>query len=416
MALFHHAPDDQVETIATESTVEIRQKPTLALIHLDCLIRNLRRLSELSSPAGVMPIIKADAYGHGMIPVACALTTEGVTGLGVSFLEEGVALRRAGIPGRILVMGGIVNAQIDHFLQFDLDMTASSIAKAQAISEAAVRLGMLAKVHAKVDTGIGRIGINWEQAENLFQVLASLPGLDVVGIYSHLATAEDLEGEGYDFTREQIRRFQKCVEAAHRCGLNPPLIHIANTAGLLNHPDARFTLTRPGIALYGLPLKTGQRCVIASAAKQSNLAQQEKNFQVEPVMELVSEIVFMKGVRKGTPISYGMTWRAPRDTWIATIPLGYGDGFPRAMGNQGQVLIRGKRYPIVGAVCMDQLMVDVGPENPPEVGEPVTLIGRQGDDEITVGEICGITGHIPYEIPILLTTRVPRIYLDSEKV
>jgi alanine racemase len=403
MALFHHAPDDQIETVVTESTVEIRQKPTLALIHLDRLIRNLQRLSEVSSPAGVMPIIKADAYGHGMIPIAKALTAEGVTGLGVSFLEEGVALRRAGIPGRILVMGGIVNAQIDHFLQYDLEMTASSVAKAQAISEAAVRLGVLGKVHAKVDTGIGRIGINWEQAENLFQVLADLPGLDVVGIYSHLATAEDLDGEGYDFTREQIRRFRKCLEAAHQCGLNPPLIHIANTAGLLNHPDAKFTLTRPGISLYGLPLK------------QMEGRASSRPVNVEPVMELVSEIVFMKGVRKGTPISYGMTWRAPQNTWIATIPIGYGDGFPRAMGNQGRVLIRGKRYPIVGAVCMDQLMVDVSPENPPEVGEPVTLIGRQGNDEITVGEICSITGHIPYEIPILLTTRVPRIYLGMSR-
>jgi alanine racemase len=410
MALFHHAPDDQVVTAAPEVPVEIRQKPTMALIHLDRLIRNLRRLVALADPAGVMPIIKADAYGHGMIPIAQALTQEGVTGLGVSFLEEGVAMRRAGIPGRILVTGGIVNAQIDHFLQYDLEMTASSVTKAQAISEAAVRLGVLAKVHAKVDTGIGRIGVNWEQAESFFQILASLPGLDVVGIYSHLATAEDLTGEGYDFTREQIRRFRTCLEAAHRCGLDPPLIHLANTAGLLNHPDARFTLTRPGIALYGLPLKSHQP-----------IKSKELDLGVEPVMELVSEIVFMKGVRKGTPISYGMTWRAPRDTWIATIPIGYGDGFPRAMGNQGQVLIRGQRYPIVGAVCMDQLMVDVGEGHapscpPPEVGEPVTLIGRQGDDEITVGEICGITGHIPYEIPILLTTRVPRIYLNSEKV
>jgi alanine racemase len=432
MALFHRAPADQADTTAPEIPVEIRQKPTLALIHLDRMIRNLRSLKRLAHPAGLLPVIKADAYGHGLIRIAKALTEEAVEGLGVSFLEEGVALRRAGIPGRILVMGGIVNAQIDHFLEYDLDMTASSGFIAGAISEAAVRMGVRAKVHAKIDTGMSRIGVNWEQSTPFFEKLSSLPGLDVVGIYSHLATAETTTGEGYDYAREQIRRFRVSLDKAAQCGLNPPLIHIINTAGMLIHPDARHTLTRPGIALYGLSFKTDQPNVIAklalsgeakqspiethhpdviaSAAKQSP---SEYDLQLEPVMELVSEIVFLKGVRKGTPISYGMTWRAPQNTWIATIPIGYGDGYPRAMGNHGQLLIRGKRYPIVGAVCMDQLMVDVGPSDPPDVGEAVTLIGRQDDDEITVDEICRITGHIPYEIPILLTTRVPRIYLNE---
>ncbi len=395
MALFHRAPADQADTIIPESSEDIRQKPTLAVIHLDRLIRNLERLTTMASPSGIMPIIKADAYGHGLIPVARALTSNGVTGLGVSFLEEGVALRRAGIEGRILVMGGIVNAQIDHFLEFDLEMTASSEFKAQAISEAAERLGVRAKVHAKIDTGMSRIGVNWEQADLFFLTLSELPSLDVVGIYSHLATAEATEGEGYDFAREQIRRFRQSIDFAKQHGLEPPMIHIVNTVGLLHHPDARFSLIRPGLALYGLPMKTNQPL---------------EKIGAEPVLELISEVVFLKGVRKGTPISYGMTWRAQRDTWIATIPLGYGDGYPRAMGNRGDVLIEGKRYPIVGAVCMDQLMVDLGPDNPPEVGAKVTLIGRQGDQEITVEEICRLTGNIPYEVPILLTTRVPRVY------
>lgn len=383
--------------------MEIRQKPTLALIHLDRMIRNLRRLKELAYPAAVMPVIKADAYGHGLIRTAKALSDEGVEGLGVSFLEEGIALRRAGIAGRILVMGGIVNAQIDHFLEYDLDMTASSAFIASAISDAAVRMRIPAKVHAKIDTGMGRIGVNWEQSTPFFEKLSSLPGLEVVGIYSHLATAEDTFGKGFDFAREQIRRFRISLENAAECGLEPPLIHLVNSAGLLNHPDAKFSLIRPGIALYGL----------ASGDDQANAARVSA-FHMEPVMELVSEIIFLKGVRQGTPISYGMTWRASQNTWIATIPIGYGDGYPRGMSNRGHVLIRGKRYPIVGAVCMDQLMVDVGPVDPPDVGEPVTLIGRQGGEEITVEEICQNTGHIPYEIPILLTTRVPRIYLDGE--
>jgi alanine racemase len=404
MALFHRAPADQADTEVPETSVDIQQKPTLALIHLDRMVRNLRKLRTLSEPAQILPVIKADAYGHGLIPVAKALTAEGVAGLGVSFLEEGIALRKAGIADRILVMGGIVNAQIDHFLEYNLEMTASSLFISEAISEAAVRMGVYAKVHAKIDTGIGRIGVNWEQAEGFFETLAALPKVEVVGIYSHLATAEELTGEGYEFAREQIERFHSCVQAAIQCGLKPPAVHIVNTAGLLNHPDARFTMTRPGIALYGLPMRTN-----FPHAKFQEL-------QVEPVLELVSEVVFLKGVRKGTPISYGMTWRAPRDTWIATIPIGYGDGIPRALGNRGQVLIRGRRYPVVGTVCMDQLMVDVGPDDPPDVGEAVTLIGRQGDEEITVDDTCQITGQIPYEIPILLTNRVPRVYVGGEEI
>ena len=383
-----------------EIPAEIQQKPTRALIYLDRLIRNLSTLKQIADPSGILPIIKADAYGHGLVRIAKTLHEEGVESLGVSFLEEGVALRLAGITGRILVMGGIVNAQIEHFLEYDLEMTASSEFIAAAISDAATRMGVQAKVHAKIDTGMSRIGVNWEQSESFFKTLASLPGIEVVGLYSHLATAEDTSGEGYDFAREQIRRFNVGIDHARKSGLDPSLIHLVNTAGLLNHHDARFTATRPGIALYGLPLKTNQ-----------SLDLPDHDFKVEPVLELVSEVVFIKGLRAGSPVSYGMTWRAPQNTWIATIPLGYGDGFPRELGNRGHVLIRGKRYPIVGAVCMDQLMVDVGPKDPPDVGEPVTLIGRQGDEEITVGEICRITGNIPYEIPILLTTRVPRIYL-----
>ena len=216
MALFHRAPADQADTVVSESSEDIRQKPTLAIIHLDRMIRNLQKLTDMANPAGILPIIKADAYGHGLIPVAGALTAEGVTGLGVSFLEEAVALRRAGIKDRILVMGGIVNAQIDHFLEFDLEMTASSVLKATAISEAAERLGVRAKVHAKIDTGMSRIGVNWEQAELFFQTLSELPGLEVVGIYSHLATAEATEGEGYNYARQQIRRFRLSIDAAKR--------------------------------------------------------------------------------------------------------------------------------------------------------------------------------------------------------
>ena len=293
MALFHRAPADQADTVIPEASEDIRQKPTLAIIHLDRMIRNLQRLTAKASPAGIMPIIKADAYGHGLIPVARALTAEGVVGLGVSFLEEAVALRRAGIQGRILVMGGIVNAQIDHFLEFDLEMTASSEFKARAISEAAERLGVRAKVHAKIDTGMSRIGVNWEQADWFLSVLSELPNLDVVGIYSHLVTAEATEGEGYDFAREQIRRFRQSIDAAKRHGLEPAMVHIVNTVGLLNHPDARFSMIRPGLALYGLPMKTNQPL---------------DQLQSEPVLGLISELVFLKGVRKGTPGSLPFHW------------------------------------------------------------------------------------------------------------
>jgi len=385
---------EQIQTFTDKSylqrPVPETHRPTLARVSVAALERNFKAVQALAKPAKVMAVVKADAYGHGLMPCARLLSALGVDYFGVGFLEEGVELRRGGIEEPILVLGGIVGQQIHHFLDFDLEMTASSVYKARAIYEATVRAGKRARVHLKIDTGIGRIGQSYRTADLLFKAVAKFPELEVVGIYSHLATAEERDTT---FAREQIKRFAECVEQAKLVGIEPPFVHIANSAGLLNFPEAKLTMVRPGLAIYGQH---------ASPDLATKLA-------LEPAMSLRSEIVYIKKVRKGDGISYGLTWRAPRDTWVATIPIGYGDGYPRALSNKAPVLIGGTRYPVVGAVCMDQIMVDLG-DDYFKVGEEVILWGKQGDEEIALWELCELADMIPYELPILLTGRVPRIY------
>lgn len=365
-------------------------RPTFARVSISALEHNLNVVRKLAAPAKVMAVVKADAYGHGLLPCSRAFSTLGTDYFGVGFLEEGIELRRGGIREPILVLGGIVGQQIHHFLDFDLDMTASSVYKARVISEAARRIGKRARVHLKIDIGIGRIGQNFRTAHLLFEAVRELPELEIVGIYSHLATAEESDTT---VAREQIERFNTCVELAKSMTIAPPFVHIANSAALVNFPEAKFTMVRPGLSLYG----------------QHAAPEFADRLALVPAMSLHSEIVFIKKVRKGDGVSYGLTWRAEQDSWVATIPIGYGDGYPRALSNKAPVLISGKRYPSVGTVCMDQLMVNLG-DDYYNVGEKVVLWGKQGDEEIPLWELCKLADMIPYEPPILLTGRVPRIY------
>jgi len=385
---------EQIQTFTDKSylqqPVPETHRPTFARVSVAALEHNFKAVQKLAKPAKLMAVVKADGYGHGLMPCARLFSALGVDYFGVGFLEEGIELRRGGIREPILVLGGIVGQQIHHFLDFDLDMTASSVFKSRAIHDAAVRTGKRARVHLKIDTGIGRIGQNFRTAGMLFEAVAKLPQLEVVGIYSHFATAEENDTT---FAHEQIRRFNDCLDLAKSMGIDAPLVHIANSAGLINFSESKFTMVRPGLALYGQH---------ASPNLSERLA-------LMPAMSLRSEIVYIKKVRKGDGISYGLTWHAPRDSWVATIPIGYGDGYPRALSNKAPVLIGGKRYSVIGAVCMDQVMVDLGDDYYP-VGEEVILWGKQGVEEIPLWELCKLADMIPYELPILLTGRVPRIY------
>jgi alanine racemase len=385
---------EQIQTFTDKSYLQTAvpetHRPTFARVSVAALEHNFKAVQALAKPAKLMAVVKADGYGHGLMPCARLFSALGTDYFGVGFLEEGIELRRGGIKEPILVLGGIVGQQIHHFLDFDLEMTASSVFKARAIHEAAARTGKRARVHLKIDTGIGRIGQNFRTAGLLFEVVAKLSEIEIVGIYSHFATAEERDES---FAQEQTKRFNDCLDLAASVGIKPPLMHIANSAGLVNFPEARLTMVRPGLALYG----------------QHAAPHLTEKLALEPAMSLRSEIVYIKKVRKGDGVSYGLTWHALRDSWVATVPIGYGDGYPRALSNKAPVLIGGKRYPLVGAVCMDQIMVDLGDDYYP-VGEEVILWGKQGDAEIPLWELCKLADMIPYELPILLTGRVPRVY------
>jgi alanine racemase len=338
-----------------------------------------------------MPVLKADAYGHGLLQCARLFGDLGADSFGVAFVEEGITLRRAGCRQPVLIMGGIVGSQISLFLEHDLDMTASSVFKIEAINDAASGAGRRARVHLKIDTGMNRIGQSWRTITQLFEAAKRCTHVEIAGIYSHLAVAEDFRS---DFSELQIARFRRVLDEAESLGLSVGIRHIANSAGAIRFPDAHFDMIRPGLGLFGLHATPDLQEI----------------FPLEPALSLISEIVYIKRVRKGEGVSYGLLWSAPEDVWLATVAVGYGDGYPRLAGRGASALIGGKRYPVVGAVCMDQLMVNLGQDRY-RVGEPVVLWGKQGSEEITLWDICKPSGFIPYELPIFLTGRVPRVYV-----
>ncbi len=370
--------------------IELERRPTYAAVDLGALERNYRRVRELAGERKVIAIVKADAYGHGLITISRELETLGVDYLGVGFLEEGVALREAGVKCPILVLGGVAGYQIIHFLEYDLELTVSSHYIAGEIERRARRMDCKAKVHLKIDTGLNRIGVNYRRAGEFLKFAAGLSNLEVKSVYSHFAAAES----DLDFTRLQMERVLEVKELSQRVFARQVPFHIQNSAGMLNFPEADFEMVRPGLLLYGLYPDVSYRERIA----------------LEPVMSLKSEVIFIKRVAAGETVSYGRFFKAERETTIATVPIGYGDGYMNRLSNCGEALIGGRRYPVAGRVCMDQIMVDVG-EDRVLLGSEVVLLGKQGAERITAEDICGLTGAIPYEVTIGITRRAPRVYI-----
>lgn len=369
---------------------EISSRPTVMEVDLKTICNNYRVLKSIAAPARCMAVLKANAYGHGLIQTAQALERSGVDYIGVALVEEGLELRKAGIKAPIHVFGGILSEQIDAYIMNELEVTASSIDKLIALSEAAKKLKKQTRVHLKIDTGMGRIGVHYKNASKLFEAVQKAPCCEIVGVFSHLAAAEENDPS---FTLEQILRFKGCKDVFQ--GANnaaTPIFHLANSAGAIRFPDARFDMVRTGLALYGV------NPVPAISAPLNG------------AITLKSKIVYFKVVQKGTPISYGGTWRAPKMTRIVTVPIGYGDGFFRRLSNAGSALIRGKRYPIVGKVCMDQIMIDIGWDEAFN-GDEVVLIGKQGSEEITVSEIARLADTVEHEVLTSTNARVPRKFL-----
>jgi alanine racemase len=341
-----------------------------------------------------MGIVKANAYGHGLVETAGILVGEGIDYLGVGFLQEGIMLRRSGIRTPVLVLGGVLGDQIQAFLENDLEITVSSIELARRIeNEVSISGARKARVHLKIDTGMERIGVRAENALPFAQEVAQLPHLEILGIYSHLATSDESDKS---FASKQVRKFNEVARTLESHAIGIPLKHIANSGAILDMPDSYFNLARPGIMLYGLyPSRDTSESI-----------------PLHPVLSLRSKVVFIKEVAAHTSISYGRTYYTQCATRIATIPIGYGDGYSRMLSGRAHVLIRGERYPVVGTICMDQMMVDIGTQAEIHVGDDVTLIGKDGRESISAWDLAEQTGTNHYEVLCMIAARVPRVCVE----
>ncbi len=369
-------------------------RPTHLEVDLRCLARNYRLIADHVAPAQVMPILKANAYGHGLVATAKKLERCGAPYLGVAYLEEGLRLRQEGVTLPVLVLGGIVGSQIPRFLAADLTLAASSLDKLSAIDECAQRAQKRARVHLKIDTGMERIGVHWYSAEKLLEAAARSRHIEVEGIFTHFASAD---ADDLSHTRLQLERFHEVLHFYERRGLQTPLRHAANSGAILQLPESHLDMVRPGILLYG-------------SSPSTELA---LTLPVEQALRWLTNVVFFKVVRAGSAVSYGGSFVAPDMTRLITLPVGYGDGYARAMSGKAEVIVRGARRPVVGRICMDQIMVDIGWTSAFN-GDEVVLLGASGEQRIRIEELARWAGTIPHEVLTSINTRVPRVYVDGE--
>ncbi len=363
----------------------MRFRPTVVEVDLDAIRSNVRVLK----PDGVelMAVVKANGYGHGDVPVARAAIEAGAAWLGVALVEEGLRLREAGIDAPILLLSEFPKDSEKDVLASDLTPTVYSAEKAAALADAGRSTGRQVRVHLKVDTGMHRVGIPPQPAVELATSLRN-DEIEIEGVWTHFARSEEVDAST---TGEQLGRFRAFVDELETAGIRPRYRHAANSGATIAWPESHLDLVRVGIAMYGI-------------APGPDLA---SRVALRPAMCLRSRVSHVRRHRAGEAISYGHTYRLDRDSTIATVPIGYADGYLRTLSNSGRVLIRGDRYGVAGTVTMDQLMVDLG-DDPVEIGEEVVLIGRQGAEEIRAEEVAGWAGTIGYEIVCAVSERVPR--------
>jgi alanine racemase len=368
-------------------------RQTAAEIDLCSLEFNYRQLRKrIPKGVKVLAAVKADAYGHGAIPISLKLEKLGVEYLGVAITEEGVELRKGGVKAPILVLGGIFGGEVDQFFRFRLTPVIFRKDSLELLSREAEKRRKKAKVHLKVDTGLGRLGVPLSLWPDFLKEVKRFPRIEIEGILSHFSMTDVEEG----YTQNQWRSFQRAVATAQEMGISCQYLHIAKSATLAASPAYLARLVRPGIMLYGsYPSPTFQALI-----------------SLKPVMTLKTRIHFLKSVPPGTRISYGGTFTTRRESLIATLPIGYADGYSRRLSNRGEVLIRGKRAPVVGTVCMDFVMADVTDIPNVSIGDEVILMGKQGKEEITAEEIAEKIGSISYEVLCSIGKRVPRIYKE----
>jgi alanine racemase len=365
-------------------------RSTVAVINRENLVHNIGSIKRLVPSAEIIAVVKANAYGHGIVEVSKILEQEGIGFFGVAFANEGVSLRLGGIDKDILVLVPGNSYETKIFPQYDLQVAVSSIDFLRTLSVESVRQGKTLKAHLFIDTGMSRDGVFPGQAVDFMKEATNLPNVEMVGLMSHFATADSHP----DFARTQLERFISTKDTLSKAGFNFKYVHIANTAGLVNFPESQFTAVRPGLSIYGY----------------SPAPDMAEKLDVRPVMTLKTKVMLVRRIKKGDTVGYSMHFVSDKDTNIATIPIGYGDGFTRLLMHKAECLINGKRYKLVGTVCMDESMVDVGDDDV-KPGDEVVLIGSQDGESILADQIAGSLGTIPYEITTAVSARVPRLYV-----
>jgi alanine racemase len=391
-------------------------RATRAIIHLENLKSNLQMMRDRIGGERMMCLaVKADAYGHGAIEIAKAACGQSVGYLAVATVDEGSELIGAGIRATVILLSVPLEEEIPLVVRDGIVPIVTDVRFLEVLEAEAARLGKKAFVHLKIDTGMGRLGIRPEDAISVATKIRDSKHLSLQGVCTHLSASDmkdsdecaentgnvpvnwrasgDYKGKGETFTRGQLGLFCDVLAAMRKAGIDPGVVHAANSGAIVAWPELFFDMVRPGILAYGY-YPSGD---------------QERILSAKPVMELATKVVFMKRVEKGTPVSYGMTYVAPRDTVIATLPVGYGDGYSRLLSNRASVGIGNKKYPVAGRVCMDHTMVDLGPNPDVKLFSDVTLFGP-GRGNPDAEEIASLMGTIPYEVTCLITKRVPRVY------
>ena len=369
-------------------------RPTYIEVNLSALSANYRAIKKRAGKSKIMPILKANAYGHGLVKVARQMENLSADYLGVAFLEEGILLRESGIKMPALVLGGILGNQIPLFIKNDLTLTASSIEKLNLIDEAAGNMKAKAKVHLKIDTGMERIGVHYYNANKFIEQAFGYKNIIVEGLFSHFA---DSANSDLTYSLLQLERFNDALNFARKSGFEIPLKHISNSGGILQLPEADFDLVRPGILLFG---------VYPSSEVKRSVA-------VTPALAWKSRVVYFKVIKPNHPVGYGMIWKSGKQVRAVTIPVGYGDGYFRSMTGKAEVLLNGKKYRVIGRISMDQIVVNIENDSAYNNDE-VVLIGRQGEEEISAADLAEWAGTVPYEILTNINTRVPRVYVKRK--
>jgi len=379
-----------------------RRRATWAEIDIEAFRHNLGNIRKLvGAHTKIMAVVKADAYGHGALPCARAALESGAEYLGVGIIQEGIELRRNGITAPILILGGIFPNEIEELVTYNLSTVLSNKLLARSISSLAGKAGKSVPIHIKIDTGMGRLGIAPENFSELLEEVLKLKNLYIEGICTHFACADEADPKE---THRQLSRFNGALEKLKERGITIPLVHAANSAGILRFPESRFNLVRPGVVLYGsLPSRYLK-------STEETLIQENGISPFRQVMTWKSKIIQLNPIREGMPLSYGGRHSTRRDSLIATLPVGYADGLSRRLSNRMEVLVHGTRAPQVGTICMDMTLIDVTDIPGVSEGDEVVLFGKQGQEFISIDEVAVSNETIPYEIMCGIGKRVPRVY------